>query len=218
MPPDRLARPQQARHRPRCAGRRRQDTLGPPQLVHRRHGSRHPRHHRPPRPAPPRHRPDQHGRHHRPAIRPRLPSRPGLPGTYRLLPRGSCRVRGSGSGGPWSGPLRASLLGAPSTGSGTRMPRCSATRAWPTTRSSGGSVTPILARSAGTATPTPTRETARPLATRSTPPSRPRRPTLGMQQQRVDFVDGKVDQPLAGHGPHRHCRRSNEQTGAPPGT
>jgi hypothetical protein len=52
------------------------------------------------------------------------------------------------------------------------------------------------ARSAGTAIPTPTRETARPPATPSTLLSRPPDPAASRQQS-VDFVDGKVDQPRA---------------------
>jgi integrase len=97
---------------------------------------------------------------------------------------------------PWSGPHPAFQQAPPSTGSGMPMPRCWAMPACPITRFSGGSATPILARSAGTATPTPTRATARPPATRSTPPSPQPRPAAS-RQQRVDFVDGKVDQPPA---------------------
>jgi integrase len=83
---------------------------------------------------------------------------PGPDGLVFATPAGTCstpRTGGSAPGGPWSGPLRASRPGPPSTGSGTPTPPCSAMPAAPTTRSSGGSATPTPAKSAGTATPTP---------------------------------------------------------------
>ena len=88
-------------------------------------------------------------------------------------------------------PARDHLPPAPPT------PRCSATPVCPTTTSSSASATPIPARSAGTVIPTPTRETARPPARPSTPPS-PLRKRAASRQLPVDFVDGIVDAPRAG--------------------
>jgi hypothetical protein len=132
---------------------------------------------------------------------------PPAPGTCSIL-----RTGGSGSGGPWSGPRLASRPALHSIASGTPTPRCWAMSAFPIMRSSGGSATPTPARSAGTAIPTPTQGTGRPPATQSTPPSPQPRPAAS-GQQRVDFVDRKVDQPRAGSGQHKRFRRSQGMHG-----